>query len=602
MRRTRILALSLAVAAIVHVDWHLARPLHHRLSLHWSQHWLFAAIGFAIVGWLLARSEDEHPLRAGVWTLSLGFLLAQGLEPVIEVVLNQHRLGYQHDDGRWTVFFVCIAVGIPSFAAALWLCRPRRAPNASLAATIAALVLLVGSGAGAQRPILAPGVRPYVEVDSAVVALTHARVIDGTGAPARDDQTLIIRDGRIAAIGDARLVAVPTGAQTLDLTGKTVMPGLVMVHEHLFYPTGPGVYANLAESFTRLYLAGGVTSMRTGGNMNGFGDIGIKRDIDAGRKPGPWIDATGPYLEGPGLGLDQVHDLTGPEDARRMVSFWADAGATSFKSYMHITRAELAAAIEETHKRGLKITGHLCSVTYREAAGLGIDNLEHGFFASTDFVADKKPDECPSQNAGQAALAAVDANGDAVRSLIAELVRRHVALTSTLTVFETFVRGRPLPPGLDVLEPQLRAQFEQRHTAVDTNTRSIYGTLYTKAAAMELAFARAGGLLIAGTDPTGGGGVIPGYSDQRALELLVESGFTPLEAIRIATLNGATYLGVADRVGSIALGKQADLVVVAGNPSSRIADVRNVQIVFRQGVGYSPAKLIDSVRGKVGLY
>ena len=465
-----------------------------------------------------------------------------------------------------------------------------------------ALVALFAAPLEAQRPAIAVGVRPYVVVDTPVVALTHARVIDGTGTPPRVDQTLIIRDGAIAALGDSRSVAVPAGAQVIDLTGKSVIPGLVMVHEHLFYPTGPGVYGNLAESFTRLYLAGGVTSMRTGGNMNGFGDFGIKRDIDAGRKPGPWLDASAPYLEGPGLGLDQVHDLTGPDDARRMVDFWADAGATSFKSYMHITRAELGAAIEEAHKRGFKVTGHLCSVTYREAAALGIDDLEHGFFASTDFVADKKPDECPGQGAGQAALAAVDPNGEAVRSLIADLVRRHVALTSTLTIFETFVPGRPLPPGLDALEPQLRAQFEQRHAAVNRSTSSPYTTLYPKAAAMELAFARAGGLLLVGTDPTGGGGVIPGYSNQRALELLVEAGFTPLEAIRIGTLNGATYLGRADRVGSIALGKQADLVVIAGDPSSRIGDVRNVQLVFKQGVGYDPAKLIESVRGKVGLF
>jgi enamidase len=449
---------------------------------------------------------------------------------------------------------------------------------------------------------LSAAVRAYVSVDTPIVALTHARVIDGTGAPAREDQAIIISDGRITAVGRSASTAIPGGAQVIDLTGKSVIPGLVMVHEHLYYPTGPGVYANLAESFTRLYLAGGVTSMRTGGNLNGFGDFGIKKDIDTGKKPGPWIDATAPYLEGPGLGLDQVHELTGPDDARRMVNFWADAGATSFKAYMHITRAELRAAIEEAHKRGMKLTGHLCSVTYREAAGLGIDDLEHGFFVTTDFVTDKKPDECPGQGVGQRAFAAIDPNGDAVRSLIAELVRRRVALTSTLTVFETFVPGRPLPPGLDVLDPQLRAQFERRHAAVDTNTTSPYGALFAKARAMELAFARAGGLLIAGTDPTGSGGVVAGFSNQRQLELLVESGFTPLEAIRIGTLNGATFLGIANRAGSIAVGKDADLVVIAGDPSTRISDVRNAQMVFKHGVGYDPAKLIESVRGKVGLF
>ena len=454
----------------------------------------------------------------------------------------------------------------------------------------------------AQRPTISATVRAYTAVDTPVVALTHAKVIDGTGAQARDNQTIVIRDGRIVALGSSSSVAIPAGAAVIDLTGKSVMPGLVMVHEHLFYPTGPGVYGNVAESFTRLYLAGGVTSMRTGGNLTGFGDIGIKRDIDAGRKPGPWIDPTAPYLEGKGLGLDQVHELTDVADARRMVNFWADEGATSFKAYMHITRAELGAAIQEAHKRGMKLTAHLCSVTFREAAALGIDDLEHAFYVSTDFVADKKADECPGQNVGQKAVAAVDPNGDAVRSLIADLVKRKVALTSTPTVFETFVPGRPLPPGLEVLDTQLRTQFEQRKAAIDTSTTSVWRTLFAKGQSMELAFVRAGGTLLVGTDPTGIGGVIAGYSNQRALELLVEGGFTPLEAIHIGTLNGATFLGRANRTGSIAVGKDADLVVIAGDPSTRISDVRNVQLVFKQGIGYDPAKLIASVKGKVGLF
>jgi imidazolonepropionase-like amidohydrolase len=388
----------------------------------------------------------------------------------------------------------------------------------------------------------------------------------------------------------------------LDLTGKSVIPGLVMVHEHLYYPTGPGVYANLVESFTKLYLAGGVTSMRTAGNMNGYGELAIKRSIDKGEKAGPWIDATAPYLEGPGLGLGQVHELADAAEARRMVDFWHDAGATSLKAYMHITRDELKAAIDQGHKRGMKLTGHLCSVTYREAAAMGIDNLEHGFFVSTDFVADKKPDVCPGQGPGQAALAAVDPSSAAVTSLIQDLIQHHVALTSTLTVFETFTPGRPVPPGIDVLDPIVREQFEQRYAATQKSTRSVYATLFPKARQMEVDFFRAGGTLLAGTDPTGGGGVIPGYSDQRAIELLVESGLTPLEAIKVGTLNGATYLGRADRTGSIVPGKQADLVVLDGDPSTRIEDIRRVSVVFKDGVGYDSAKLIASVKGKVGLF
>jgi len=444
-------------------------------------------------------------------------------------------------------------------------------------------------------------VRQYIKVDAPVIALTHARVIDGTGAPAKEDQTLVLRDGNIVEIGDAAKVKAPDGVTVIDLTGKSVIPGLVMVHEHLYYPTGPNVYGQLGESFIRLYLAGGVTTMRTGGNTNGFMDFKLKELIDRGRKAGPAIDATAPYLNGSNT-FQQMHDLKDADDARRQVNYWADMGATSFKAYMQITRDELRASVEEAHKRGLKITGHLCSVTYAEAADLGIDNLEHGFLASTDFVPDKQPDVCPGQQGGQRTIAALDENGAPFKALVKKLVDKKVALTSTLTVFETFTPGRPMPPGLDVLLPQLKEQFEQNYKRTAQSTQSIYTTLLPKAFALERAFAKAGGVLIAGTDPTGGGGVIPGYSNQRQIELLVEAGFPPLEAIRISTLNGATYLGREARVGSIAAGKQADLVVIDGDPSKTIADVRKVETVFKRGVGFDPAKLIASVSGKVGLW
>jgi enamidase len=285
-----------------------------------------------------------------------------------------------------------------------------------------------------------------------------------------------------------------------------------------------------------------------------------------------------------------------------MVNFWADAGATSFKAYMNITRDELRAAIEEAHKRGIKVTGHLCSVTYREAAEMGIDNLEHGFFVSTDFFPNKTPDICPGQAPGMQTIASLDTSGAAFHSLVQYLVQKKVALTSTLTVFETFTPGRPMPQGLDMLEASLKESFERNFARTSTSTTSMYATLYPKAAAMEIAFVRAGGMLIAGTDPTGGGGVIPGYSNQRQVELLVEAGLTPLEAIKVCTLNGATYLGRADKVGSLAVGKQADLVVLTGDPSATIANIRNVEIVFKNGQAFDPAKLIASVKGRVGVY
>ena len=455
--------------------------------------------------------------------------------------------------------------------------------------------------AGVSKTGLSAAVMNFVKVDSPLIALTNARVIDGTGGPAREAQTIIIKGRNIAAIGDSSGLPPPGGATTLDLTGKTVIPGLVMVHEHLYYPTGPQVYAQVGQSFIRLYLAGGVTTMRTGGNVHGVMDLNLKRLIEDGEQPGPAIDATAPYLNGPNTFV-QMAALRNEGDAKRHVEYWADMGATSFKAYMAITRAELGAAIQAAHARRLKITGHLCSVTYSEAADLGIDNLEHGFLAATDFVADKKADVCPGQGQTLQALAAVDENDERFKALVKKLVARKVALTSTLTVFETLTPGRPMPPGLDVLLPQLRKQFEDNYGRTAQNKQSNFIKLFPKELAFERAFVKAGGLLIAGTDPTGGGGVVPGYSNQREIELLVEAGFSPVEAIAIATRNGAIYLGRDARIGTVAFGKQADLVVINGDPSHTIADIRNVETVFKHGIGFDPGKLIDSVRERVGLW
>jgi len=153
----------------------------------------------------------------------------------------------------------------------------------ALAALAASSALLFG-----QRPTIGNAVRPFVKVDAPLVALTHVRVIDGTGAPARDNQTLLIRNGVIAAVGSN--VTVPPDAQVIDATGKSVLPGLVMLHEHLYYPTGPNVYGQLGLSFTRLYLAGGVTTMRTGGNVNGFMDITLAQRAAALEIAAPAID------------------------------------------------------------------------------------------------------------------------------------------------------------------------------------------------------------------------------------------------------------------------------------------------------------------------
>jgi imidazolonepropionase-like amidohydrolase len=454
-------------------------------------------------------------------------------------------------------------------------------------------------------------VKPFIKVDAPVVALTHVRVIDGTGATAREDQTVILSKGKIESVGDASAASVPKNAQVLDLHGYSVIPGLVGMHDHIFYPMGAGIYGEMGFSFPRLYLAGGVTTIRTTGALEPYTDLELKKSIDAGAMPGPKMHVTGPYLEGKGSWAIQLHQLTGPEDATKTVNFWLDQGVDNFKAYMFITRAELGAAIETAHKRGAKVTGHLCAVNFREAADLGIDDLEHGLFVDTEFVTGKKPDECPEKSEDLEGMAKLDANSGPLHDTIAYLVQRHVAVTSTLPVFEMSVPGRPTIQArvLDALSPDARsAVLNNKVRASDQAAiRRRFGSdvspmpgAFKKEMEFEYAFSKAGGLLLAGLDPTGMGGVIAGFGDQREVELLVEAGFTPVEAIHIATANGAQYLGELDRIGTIAPGKQADLVVIKGDPSKKIEDIENVETVFKDGMGYDSAKLIESVRGAVG--
>lgn len=452
---------------------------------------------------------------------------------------------------------------------------------------------------------LGPQVRPYVQVDAPLIALTHVRVIDGTGAPARDDQTVLIEDGKIRSVGPAASADVPSSARVIELRDHSVLPGLVGMHDHLFYPMARGNFANMSVSFPRLYLACGVTTIRTTGSIEPYTDLEIRKLIEAGKAVGPRMHVTGPYLEGPGAFTPQLHQLTGVDDAIKTVNFWLDAGVDDFKAYNYLSPAELGAAIDAAHKRGAKVTGHLCSIGFREAAALGIDDLEHGLVVDTEFFPWKKPGECPSDPRGTQFLADLDLESEPVLAMIADLVQRKVAITSTLPVFEMFVPGRSSATQrvLDSMSHDAQAEFQATKKRIDEAKRdgpAPWAGAFKKEMEFERAFVKAGGTLLAGEDPTGIGGVLAGFGDQRELELLVEAGFTPLEAIQIATSNGARYLGELDRIGTIAPGKLADLVVVKGDPSVKIEDIENAATVFKGGVGFDSAKLIESVKGMVG--
>ena len=467
------------------------------------------------------------------------------------------------------------------------------------------LVALIACGA---VPTVAQQSRPaglqqFVAVEARAVALTHVKVMDGSGAPAREDQTIIIENGRIAAVGGAGELAIPAGAEVLELGGHTIIPGLIGLHNHTFYTAAGGRAAQLSFSAPRMYLASGVTTIRTTGSRAPYEELNLKREIDSGQAVGPTIFVTGPYLTGQRGSRTMAH-LSGPEDARRVARYWAEEGVSWLKAYTWISRDELAAVIDEAHKHGVKVTAHLCSVTHREAVAMGIDNLEHGLFANTDYYVGKESDQCPPDF--RAAYGHLDVQSEEVQATFREMVQNGVALTSTLAVYEISVPGRrPIDQRtFDMLAPEVaadvKAESERRRGADPGSGIGTPPAVYEKALEYEYAFVKAGGLLAAGVDPTGYGAALPGFGDQRNYELLLEAGFTPVEVIRILSANGAKVLGVYDDVGSIEAGKAADLVVIEGDPE-RDGHIRNVRIVFKNGVGWDSAKLIDSVRGVVGI-
>jgi imidazolonepropionase-like amidohydrolase len=472
----------------------------------------------------------------------------------------------------------------------------RRRLSSILAAFAAAATPAVAQSAAQ----LAPAAKQFVSVEGPLVAITGVTVVDGTGAAPAPDQTVVIRDGRIAAVGPRAGTVVPSGAQTVDGRNRTLLPGIVGLHDHTFYTTS---LRSLQMNSTGplLYLGSGVTTIRTTGSMSPYSEVNLKRLIESGRIVGPRMYITGPYLTGE-TGAGGMQQLLTPEDARRVVRYWASEGASWLKFYTTVSRGVLAAAVDEAHKHGLKVTGHLCSVGYREAVAAGIDAVEHGLFANSEYDPAKEPDRCPA--GFEAKYADLDVGGTAVQQTFRDMLARKVAMTSTLAVYELFVPNRPPLEQrvLDAMSPDVRAEYlTTRARLAEPGAFGIAPAVFRKAMDYEVAFVRAGGLLAAGVDPTGNGGALPGFGDQRNYELLIEAGFTPVEAIRIMTLNGAIVLGADQEFGSIAAGKRADLVLIDGDPIARPGEIRKVSLVFKDGVGFDAAKLIAATTGLVGI-
>lgn len=471
------------------------------------------------------------------------------------------------------------------------------------------LVLFFAIALTAQAPpsLMAPPASAVIQYRNPLIAIAHVRVIDGTGSPAKSDQTVVIEHGRIVNAGASASVRVPSGATVIDGRGYTLTPGFVGTHDHFYYVSGGPLFIVREQpfSFPRLYLAGGVTTIRTTGSVEPYTDLRLKGAIDSGELVGPHVDVTSPYLTGYEPFFIQLGTLRSPDDARRTVNFWADHGVTSFKIYINIPPEIARAVIAAAHARHLKVLGHLCSIGYTEAVQMGFDSLEHGILTDTEFSPDGDNKCRTTSLAVRRSIATLDVHGPQAQALIRTMIAHHVALSSTLANFEGSI-----PPPMrveqrmfDVEDAETVADVMKSRKHVESMPaarRALSQRAFANELAFEVAFYRAGGLLTQGPDPTGYGATIAGFGDQRDIELLAQAGLKPEQAIQVATLNGAISLGRADRIGTVTVGKNADLVLIHGDPTHNINDIENVVTVFKDGVGYDSRKIIESVKGIAG--
>lgn len=423
----------------------------------------------------------------------------------------------------------------------------------------------------------------YVEVDAPTVMLTNARIIDGFDGSVRDRQSILIEEGKIKALGTS--IVVPASARVLDLRGRTVLPGLVMLHEHMMYFSGRAVWHAQPVSYPKLYLAAGVTTLRTGGAEHPEVDRNLKRRIDEGHAPGPKMILTGPYFNGAAGDFLGDTIVSNPEQARTAVAYWASRGFGTLKLYDAMDRPTAKLIIDEAHARGIKVTAHLGKMGCMEAAELGIDFIEHAF-ASCHRDLGTTPD-------GRGFRA--DPNDPKVRALIRALLAAKVVLVSTPSKLDQPLSAEEL----DMLSPQARERYLADAKNPPPWAPDIMGLKQLRR--LEREYVAQGGKLGVGADPMDFG-QMAGYANHRALVALVEDGWTPAETIRLATSNNAQLLGIGDRVGRIAPGYAADLLIIDGDPLNDIRDIANVELVFKDGVGYDPVKLRNAAKGLVGWH
>jgi len=432
--------------------------------------------------------------------------------------------------------------------------------------------------------------KSFLTIDQSHIALRYAKVIDGTGGPAQERQTLLIEGDIITKIGPTSSIEIPAHYTIIDLDNHTLIPGIVGTHNHMRLPSSA-----MLNTSPKLHLAAGVTTIQTCGTGNAMEELAIAKDIAEGNQPGPYIVNSSPYFTGP-AGKPHFIRFTDEESIRDTISYWVEKGVRWFKAYQHTRPSDLAVIIDQAHRLGAKVCAHLCATTYQEAAALGIDAIEHGFIHSYDHATGREPDRCSGNRDFRSNLSI---NSSAVKEVQQVLIDQGVALSSTPSIFATQAEMEADPRDLQALAPyHVQAYEARKKRKIEQGAKWYFKPEWlNKSLAYDLQFFKSGGLLTAGPDP----GIynLPGFGDQKNYELFIRGGFSPSEAIQVMTSNGARSLGL-DRIGTLAAGMQADLVVLRGDLEAAPGVIRAVDIVFKKGKAYDPKKLLAIIQGNVG--
>ncbi|WAC03081.1 amidohydrolase family protein [Lacinutrix neustonica] len=441
-----------------------------------------------------------------------------------------------------------------------------------------------------ERTELDKNILKYVKYKSDVLALINATVFDGKGNPANENQTLIIVNGYFQAIVKKSEIDLPKGATIIDLKGKTIIPGIVGVHNHLHIPRFPFV----GETASKLYLASGVTTIQTCGSASPQQEIELSKRIEQGKFIGPNIITSGPYFTGKGGNPNMIIPRN-ENHIKDTIQYWTERGVRWFKVYRHTTPSDLKIIINEAHKRNAKVTGHLCSITFEQATNLGIDGIEHGLNSTSDFRKNKTMGIC---DGSREYMDELTINSKEVKQLQQLMIDNNVFLTSTLAIYEASVPNRAFAEErtLKVMSSFLKSQYRERRNDFDTqkSNDNIREKRLKRIMEFEHQFFKMGGTLTAGVDA--GRHVVPGFGDQRNFELLKEAGLTTEEAIKVMTSNGAQILSKPE-IGTIEKGKKADFVIIKGDVTENI---RNVELVFKDGYGFDPKLILEEMDGKFG--